>query len=268
MRVSHARVEETRAHLLDVAPEGFEEVEVGAAVEFAVYTDAAGEERLRRAFGGARARAVDPDWEEAWKRFHRPIRVGPLWIGPPWERPEDDSIAVVIDPGRAFGTGAHPTTRLCLELLLTCARASLVDLGCGSGVLAIAAAKLGFEPVYALDVEAAAVAATRGNAEANGVRVDVSQADVVSEPLPAAEIAVANLAPEPVGAIAGRVEAATLVSSGYLVGDHPRPPRWRRVARREAEGWAADLFRRRRRVARPREDHEDVGSAISERSSP
>jgi ribosomal protein L11 methyltransferase len=183
---------------------------------------------------------VAAGWETAWRGFHRPVRIGPLWVGPPWEAPDDGATAVVIDPGRAFGTGAHPTTRLCLELMLGLEPSGLVDLGCGSGVLAVAAAGLGFRPVLALDVEDAAVDATRANAAVNGVEVDARRADVLADPLPDVEVAVANIAREPVERAAERFPGRTFVSSGYLVGEHPAPGGWRAVGRREAEGWAAD----------------------------
>src|SRR5581483_8593025 len=96
---------------------------------------------------------VADDWADRWRAFHRGVRLGPLWVGPPWEAAPAGALPVVIDPGRAFGTGAHPTTRLCLELLLEQPPGALVDVGCGSGVLAIAAAKLGHGPVVALDVD-------------------------------------------------------------------------------------------------------------------
>src|SRR5437016_3537985 len=82
------------------------------------------------------AAPVENGWEDRWRDFHRPIRIGPLWVGPPWEEAPPGAVAVWIDPGRAFGTGAHPTTRLCLELLLDVRRGSLLDVGCGSGVIA------------------------------------------------------------------------------------------------------------------------------------
>jgi ribosomal protein L11 methyltransferase len=225
-------------------PEGFEEVPVGEGLELAAYTDAAGERRLREAFATVAGEDVPAGWADAWRSFHRPVRVGPLWIGPPWEEPERDAVGVVIDPGRAFGTGAHPTTRLSLELLLELPRGSLFDLGCGSGVIAIAAAKLGFSPVIAIDHDRAAVEAARRNAEANGVTIDVQGADVGVNPVPAAAVAVANIALDVVERAAARVGASTLVTSGYLAGERPALPAWRHRLRREADGWAADLFER------------------------
>ena len=135
------------------------------------------------------------------------MRIGPLWVGPPWLDPEPDALAVVIDPGQAFGTGAHATTHLCLELLLDAERGSLVDLGCGSGVLAIAAAKLGFAPVTALDSDEVAVRIARENAEANGVDVEIRHADVLADDLPETDIAVANIELATVEALAPRVRA-------------------------------------------------------------
>src|SRR5919198_845465 len=119
-------------------------------------------------FGGASAKDVAADWRAPWKSCPHPGGVGPLWIGPPWIEPPPSGTAIVIEPGRAFGTGAHPTTQLCIELLLELERGSVADLGCGSGVLAIAAAKLGFEPGLAFDPDEHAVPATRANAGANG----------------------------------------------------------------------------------------------------
>jgi ribosomal protein L11 methyltransferase len=151
---------------------------------------------------------------------------------------------VVVDPGRAFGTGAHATTRLCLELLTELQPSSLVDLGCGSGVLAIAAARLGFAPVVALDSDDAAVQATRANSAANGTAVEARRADVLADPVPVADVAVANIALPVVERLGRRLAAELLVSSGYLVGAELQLPSWRLLERREAEGWAADLLAR------------------------
>jgi ribosomal protein L11 methyltransferase len=204
----------------------------------------AGEERLRRAFRRVVAQDVAAGWESAWRAHHRPVQVGPLWVGPSWEDPAPGALAVVIDPGQAFGTGAHPTTRLCLELLLGLAPASVVDLGCGSGVLAIAAARLGCTPVTAVDCEAAAIEATALNASANGVSIEVVEADVSSVRLPAAAVAVANLELALVETVAARLPGSVLLASGYLEADEPSPPGWKRRERRVLDGWAADLFER------------------------
>lgn len=242
VRVASDRAEEARAILIELFPEGFEEVELDGGIEFAAYTKAGGEERLWQVFGPGAATDVDAGWGEAWKKFHQPVRIGTLWVGPPWEDPEAGLVSVVVDPGLAFGTGAHPTTQLCLRFLLEHDPVSLLDLGCGSGVLSIAAAKVGYGPVRALDLDEAAVAATRANAEANGVVVEVGLADVLTDVLPEADLALANIASEPLRAVAGRVPAAELVASGYLVSEEPRLDGWKHEERKELQSWAADRF--------------------------
>jgi len=231
--------------MIDLFPAGFEEREHEDSLELVAYTERADVTEMLQRFGPVRAVDVTPGWEDEWRRFHRPVRIGSLWIGPSWEQPEDDAIAIVIDPGRAFGIGAHATTRLCLELLLGLDPASIVDVGCGSGVIAVAARKLGFEPVTALDNDDAAVEAARANAAANRVGVDVQRADALVDPLPAVEIAVVNIAREAVERVAMRFAGALVVSSGYLDNERPEPSGWRVAERRFAEGWAADLLVRR-----------------------
>ena len=228
--------------MIELFPAGFEEVEREGAVELAAYTDPGGEERLMHVFSGVSASDVEAGWEERWREFHKPVRIGPLWVGPPWEEPPADALAVVVDPGRAFGTGAHPTTRLCLEALLELERGSLLDGGCGSGVLAIAAALLGYAPVRGIDTDPAAVEATRENAAANGVEVEAERADATSAELPVADVTVANISLE--GVLALRPRSPLLVTSGYLVPDQPEPPGYVHAFRRDAAGWAADVFRR------------------------
>ena len=241
MSVPSAEAERARAIMLELFPEGFEERDLADGVELAAYTDDHGEERLWSAFGGARSTEVEEGWEERWRAFHRPVRIGPLWIGPPWEQPDGEAIPVVIDPGRAFGTGAHATTRLCVELLLDVPRGSLLDAGCGSGVLSIAAAKLGFEPVHAVDLEPQAVEATMRNAAANGVAVDARVADAADSALPETTNAVVNVALDIDGRIVARLDCERVITSGYLLAESPELPGYRREDRREAEGWVADL---------------------------
>ncbi len=209
----------------------------GCELELAAYGEAA--DRLAAAIPGARAEEVESGWDRRWREFHRPVRVGPLWIGPPWEAAPDDAVAVVIDPGRAFGTGAHATTRLCLELLLEQEPTSLLDVGCGSGVVSIAAARLGFAPVTGIDVDPAAIEETRRSAAANGVRVEGRLLDAGTGPLPAAGLTVANVSLEVVETL--RPSGAALVTSGYLERDAPRVRGWTPVRRVLRNGWAADL---------------------------
>jgi ribosomal protein L11 methyltransferase len=172
-----------------------------------------------------RGEEVPDDWSERWKRFHVPVLVGGrLYVRPPWEQPavRPGVIEVVIDPAQAFGTGTHPTTRLCLELMLAPdARGSFADLGCGSGVLAIAAAKLGFGPVSAFDADRAAVAATDMNARANAVLLDrVERLDLRSGAVPAADVVAANLMRPLLLRLSERMQPGvqTMILSGLL--DH------------------------------------------------
>ncbi|MGZ4353126.1 MAG: 50S ribosomal protein L11 methyltransferase [Gaiellaceae bacterium] len=197
---------------------------------------------MRERFPDATASAVASGWEDGWRAFHQGVAVGQLWVGPPWEQPPPGALAVVIDPGRAFGTGAHPTTRLCLELLQELEPASLLDVGCGSGVLSIAAASLGFAPVTGIDVDAAAVEATLANAHVNGAEVAAYLADALADELPHAEVAVANVALDVVERLLPRLSARWVVASGYLDRDEPRAEGWSRAGRRTGDGWAADLL--------------------------
>lgn len=123
------------------------------------------------------AEVPETDWAEAWKEFFKPQRIGQRFvIVPSWEtyetQPED--IVLNLDPGQAFGTGEHPTTRLCLRLLekRNVAGTRIADVGCGSGILGIAAAKLGAEVVDAVDIDPLSVEVTLENAARNGVTID------------------------------------------------------------------------------------------------
>lgn len=224
--------EQVLAALLELSPAGVEQVDGDGFVELALY-GAPGEvpelEPGEAEIGGVRvhvsASAVPDDWEERWRTFHRPVLVGGrVYLRPPWEpaRDRDGEIDVVIDPGRAFGTGAHPTTRLCVELLLeaTLDRGSVCDLGCGSGVLSIAAALLGHGPIAALDADPLAIEATTANAAANGVELGrIEASNLREEPAPEADLVVANLM-RPlllrVAELMGRSRPPALIVSGLL----------------------------------------------------
>jgi len=125
--------------------------------------------------------APDTDWSTAWRARIRSTRVGRLWVGPPWETPPADAVALTIEPKMAFGTGDHPTTALCLAAIdAFCARhpgASVLDVGTGTGVLALMARKLGAGRVVGVDSDPTSVGLARENAARNGVSgVEISGA--------------------------------------------------------------------------------------------
>ncbi len=269
LRVDRAHAEVALAELLELAPGGVEEVDLGeGGVEYAVYGPP-GElpllPDLEAAVGGALIEVttseLPDDWSERWQEFHRPLVLdgddGPrLAVRPPWETPIGAAVELVIDPAQAFGTGAHATTRLCLELLLELVgtapaagadRGPLLDLGCGSGVLAIAAAKLGFEPVAAVDFDPLSVEATRDNAAVNDVVLEVARCDLRSDPIPSAPTVLANLLRPLLLDYAARLDEPprALIASGLLTHEADEIAAafaahgLRERARRERGEWAA-----------------------------
>jgi ribosomal protein L11 methyltransferase len=226
---------------------------------------------------------IADDWSERWKRFHRPIlieapgaavrsshgetpeaalpseqpvtqgvAVPALHVRPPWEAPSARAGVreIVIDPGQAFGTGAHATTSMCLELLLELAssseqRGGALDIGCGSGVLAIAAVHLGFAPVLGLDHEPESVQATLDNAHANGVTVQAQRFDLRREPLP-------SVAGEPVPVVLANLVRPLLLDlaaslsdpSGASLSNQPRHLIASGLLREEADEVAATFHER------------------------
>jgi ribosomal protein L11 methyltransferase len=253
------------AELTVLAPNGVEEERGPGYVEYAIY---GGEGELPElgeidaAVGGRRIEVssaeVPDDWADRWRDFHKPLLVGErLWLRPSWEERRRGMIDVVVDPGQAFGTGAHPTTRLCLELLLELeaageAEGPVVDLGTGSGVLAIAAAKLGWGPVRGYDHEPAAIEAAAANANANGVEVELQRTNLRERLPELAPTTVANLTAPILRAIAERIEPPiprTLVLSGLLPTELDAtaaafaPAGLAEVERRQDGDWAALLLR-------------------------
>jgi ribosomal protein L11 methyltransferase len=272
VRVRREQAEIVLAELLSLAPDGVEEVDVGSdVVEYAVY-GAPGElpalPDLTAVAGSAlvevRTSEIADDWDRRWRSFHRPLVLGDrLAVRPPWEDPIGSPVEIVIDPGQAFGTGAHATTRLCLELMLeTAAGSEFLDLGCGSGVLAIAAAKLGWEPVVALDFDPASVEAAVENARVNGAEIEVRRHDLRLDPVASAPTVAANLLRPLLVAWAKRLAEAgagapgagapeIVIAGGLLAGEADEVAGafagvgLAEAERRESGEWAALLLRRR-----------------------
>jgi ribosomal protein L11 methyltransferase len=206
VRCAPEQAELVLAELTVLAPNGVEEDEGPGYVEYAIY---GGEGELPElgdldaAVGSGMvevsATEVPDDWADRWRDFHKPLLVGErIWLRPSWEQPREGTIDLLVDPGQAFGTGAHPTTRLCLEYLLGLedkgeAQGPLTDLGTGSGVLAIAAAKLGWRPVSGYDHEQPAIEAAAANATANGVELSLEHMNLREQLPPLAPTVVANM---------------------------------------------------------------------------
>ncbi len=237
VRCAPEYAENVMANLLELAPNGLEEERGPGWVEYAIYgppgeVPDVGE--LQAAAGGSlvdvTTTSVPDDWADRWADFHRPIEVaGRIGVRPSWWDSKEGMIDVVVDPGRAFGTGGHPTTRLCLALLVELERAGqatgpIADWGTGSGVLGISAAKLGWSPITGCDRELASLETAQANAEANGVEMSIERVDVREGPPPVARTVVANLTGnllrDCAQHLAGAGEAPeTLVCSGMLEGE-------------------------------------------------
>jgi ribosomal protein L11 methyltransferase len=260
VRVARADAEVVLAELLELVPSGLEERDAGPdAIEYVIY-GAPGEVPdlgdLHAAAGSAlvdvSTSEVPDDWAERWKVWHRPVDVAwrfkRLRVRPPWEPPLDgDGLELVIDPGQAFGTGSHATTRLTLELLSELEPAgALADWGCGSGVLAVCAAKLGWAPVSACDIELASVAATQEAARANGVSVEATRCDV-RRGGPWAPTVLANLVRPLLLEVAAALERPPerMIVSGLQTDEAAEVVAafgrhgLREAARKDGDGWAA-----------------------------
>lgn len=202
------------------------------------------------------AAAQDDAWRDAMLEFHRPVEVaGRLLVRPPWEAPRPPLLDVEIDPGMAFGTAQHGTTRACLALLagLPVVPGGALDAGCGSGVLAIAARRLGWDPVWAVDADPLAVDATIANARRNGVGLRIGRRTIGRDRLPAAPLVLANLTATVLRLLA---DALPEPGPGHLIASGMRPEEvdgvaaafaargLREVRRVEDEGWSTALLER------------------------
>lgn len=160
---------------------------------------------------------ADQDWVRAWMAEFQPMQMGErLWICPSWETPpQADAVNIILDPGLAFGTGTHPTTALCLRWLdqQEITNKTVVDYGCGSGILAVAAKKLGAAHVFASDIDVQALQATRANADANQVEVDLFEPMQALAPV---DIVIANILAHPLQQLAPYL-CSLLKDDGYLV---------------------------------------------------
>lgn len=240
IRVRADRAELALAELLPILQGGAEEREVGGDVEYALYgleAELPAEDEIRRLTDvvGVRFEPVPEGWERRWHEFLRPVRVGELVVRPPWI--DGGAGDLVIDPEVYFGAGTHATTRLCLRLLLDeKPGGALCDWGAGTGVLAIAAARLGWSPVTAVEVEPRAIEVIRANAARNGVAVEA----LVGELPVVAPTVVANL-PKPV-LLDAAPRLPRLIASGFLAGEVDEVVAAlgkREVRRLEEDGWAA-----------------------------
>jgi len=200
----------------------------------------------------------DGAWQDGWRPHARAVRAGPFLVRPPWVEAEveAEAIELVLDGGRAFGTGSHPSTTLVLEVLgdVVPPGSAVLDVGCGSGALAVGAALLGARDVVAVDVDPAAVEATTANAAANAVAVRVRQEDARVSAGGSYDVVLANLGSplvvELAPALAARAaHGGTIVLSGLLderAADVAGAYRgFDVVDRRSADGWTALVLRRR-----------------------
>jgi ribosomal protein L11 methyltransferase len=227
LRVSATQADAVLDEILPVLPGGLHVREEGGEVELAILATPGtpGEDELRTLAGPRlielRSAKVSDDWRERRLARYRPLVVADRFlVRPDWAPRSEDGrlIEIVLEQAAVFGTGVHPTTQACLATLAEMDPvSSFADVGCGSGVLSIAAARLGWSPVVAVDVEPNSVSAARHNAQRNGVEIDVRRLDVTVEPPPEADTLVANVPPAVQVALAGIVRGApsTLVISGF-----------------------------------------------------
>jgi ribosomal protein L11 methyltransferase len=250
LRVAGGDLEEVLDAILPRLPGGVHLREADDTVEVRIATEPGtpGEEELR-ALAGSRlieltGAEVSEDWRQRRLSRYQPLVVAERFlVRPDWAPPsaDPDLTEIVLGQSAAFGTATHPTTQACLAALAEAEpHGSLADYGCGTGVLSIAAAKLGWSPVLAVDVNEPSLAATAANAARNGVEIEARRVDLAAEPPAPARTIVANVPPEVHLALAGQLltAPALLIASGFRPGEQDAV----------AEAWAAHGLRVRDEV--------------------
>lgn len=202
---------------------------------------------------------ADKDWERAWMDDFKPQRFGNrLWICPTWHTPPDpQAVNLMLDPGLAFGTGTHPTTSLCLTWLeqAELSKKTVIDYGCGSGILSLAAVKLGAQHVHAVDIDIQALQATQNNALSNQITeqyISISMPDALQDPV---DLIIANILLAPLMSLNDRFyqllnPGAYLVVSGILTEQADLliknyESSFSHVATHDQDGWSLLVFARR-----------------------
>jgi ribosomal protein L11 methyltransferase len=256
--VPNAAADDVRVALSECAHRGWAEDEYGESVRFVVWLVA--EDPVDIADITHALQTGDPhrevvqgversDWTMGLRAQHHPVEIGGrMRIRPPWIPETPGVLDIAIDPGMAFGTGQHATTKGCLTLLVDVPAGRLLDVGCGSGILAIAARRLGHDPVWAVDVDPVAVHATITNARVNGVGLIVAERAGGRDRLPVVDTLVANITERYVSALVGQLPRPLptyAILSGFrptdvgLAIDSWRAAGYRVVERIDADNWSA-----------------------------